>query len=265
MRNHLHEILEGDGFALGAQLRFGSASIAELFAAAGFDFVVIDGEHAPQTMVGIQAQLQAVNGYTCTPVVRVGRIDPAEIQMIADMGAGGVLVPLVRTAVDVERFVQACRYPPEGTRSFGPSRAHRYGFDRDYWPRTTPKVLTMVIIETAEAVENIDAILAVDGLDTFVTGPADLSIALGVPLEMQHPKLEAAIEKVLSAAKRTGKPAGVSFSPSGSAITQAVAEHGARLLLGGGDEWILKAGCSELVEAANALRKASAGVHAPAD
>lgn len=253
MTNRLHELLEGDGLALGAQLRFGSASIAELFAAAGFDFVVLDGEHAPQTLVGIQAQLQAVDGYPCTGVVRVGRVEPAEIQVLLDMGAGGILVPLVKTAADVERFVQACRYPPEGTRSFGPSRAHRYGFDRDYWPRSAPKVVTMVIIETAEAVENIDEILAVDGLDTFVTGPADLSIALGVPMEMQHPTVAAAIELVLAAAQRAGKPAGASFSPSGASTARAI-ELGARVLLGGGDEWILQAGCAEIVDAVNALR-----------
>ena len=254
MRNRLHELLEGHGLALGAQLRFGSASIAELFAAAGFDFVVIDGEHAPQTTVGIQAQLQAVNGYPCTPVVRVGRVEPAEIQVLLDMGAGGILVPLVRTAADVERFVRACRYPPEGTRSFGPSRAYRYGFDRDYWPRRTPEVVTMVIVETAEAVENIDEILAVDGLDTFVTGPADLSIALDVPMEMQHPKVEAAIEKVLAAAQRAGKPAGASFYPSGASTVRAL-EQGARVLLGGGDEWMLQAACAEMVAAVSALRE----------
>jgi len=259
LRNHFSELLDGGGVALGAQLRFGSASIAELFAAAGFDFVVIDGEHAPQTPVGIQAQLQAVNGYECTPVVRLGGIDRAEIQVVLDMGAGGVLVPLVRTAAEVETFVQACRYPPQGIRSYGPSRASRFGFDREYWPRNTPKIVTMIIIETAEAVENIDEILAVEGLDTFVMGPADLSVALGVPMEMQHPKVEAATEKVLRSAQRLGKPAGVSFYPSSASMTRPV-EQGARVLLSGGDEWMLHAGCSEMVEAANQLREAS-GMH----
>jgi 2-dehydro-3-deoxyglucarate aldolase len=254
MKNRLREVLDGEGFALGAQLRFGAPAIAEQFAAAGFDFLVIDAEHAPQTMVGIQSQMQAMNGYACTPIVRLGRIDSAEIQLVADMGAGGVLVPLVRTAADVKRFVQACRYPPEGTRGFGPSRAHRYGFDREYWPRTTPELVTMIIIETVEAVENIDEILAVDGLDTFVTGPADLSISLGVPLEMQHPKVEAAIATVLAAAKRAGKAAGVSFNPSAAMVSQAV-EQGAKVLLGGGDEWMLQAGCSQMVDAARALRE----------
>ena len=118
MKNHLHELLEDGGLALGAQLRFGSAPIAELFAAAGYDFVVIDSEHAPQTPVGILSQLQAVNGYPCTPIVRFGRNDPDEIRLVLDMGAGGVLVPLLKTAAEVEALVRACRYPPEGTRRF---------------------------------------------------------------------------------------------------------------------------------------------------
>ncbi len=256
MRNHLHEVLERGGLALGAQLRFGSPPIAELFAAAGFDFVVIDGEHAPQTPVGILAQMQAVNGYACTPIVRFGRNDPDEIRLALDMGAGGVLIPLLKTAAEVESLVRACRYPPEGTRSYGPSRAHQYGFDSEYFPRSTPKLVTMIIIETAEAVENIDEILAVDGLDTFVMGPADLSVALGVPMQMQHPKLEAATEKVLLAARGAGKPAGVSIYPGAPSMTRLV-EQGARVFLGGGDEWMLHASCSEMVAAADQLREAT--------
>ena len=256
MKNHLHELLEGGGLALGAQLRFGSAPIAELFAAAGYDFIVIDGEHAPQTPVGILSQLQAVNGYDCTPIVRFGRNDPDEIRLALDMGAGGVLIPLLKTAADVEALVRACRYPPEGTRSYGPSRGYRYGFDTDYFPRSTPKLVTMIIIETAEAVDNIDEILAVDGLDTFVMGPADLSIALGVPMQMQHARVEAATEKVVQAARRAGKPAGVSLYAGAPAMDRLV-EQGARVFLGGGDEWMLHASCAAMVEAAHQLREAT--------
>lgn len=256
MENHLHDLLTNGGLALGAQLRFGSAPIAELFAAAGFDFIVIDGEHAPQTPVGIQSQLQAVNGYPCTPIVRFGRNDPDEIRLALDMGAGGVLVPLLKTAAEVEALVRSCQYPPEGTRSYGPSRAYRFGFDEDYFPRSDPKLVTMIIIETAEAVDNIDEILAVDGLDTFVMGPADLSVALGVPMQMDHPKVEEATEKVLDAARRAGKPAGVSMYP-GVAKMNRLVEAGARVLLGGGDEWMLHASCSEMVAASAQLREAT--------
>ena len=172
------------------------------------------------------------------------------------MGAGGVLIPLLETAAEVEALVRSCRYPPEGTRSYGPSRAYEYGFDADYFPRSVPKIVTMIIIETTEAVDNIDEILAVDGLDTFVMGPADLSVALGVPMQMDHPKLASATEKVLAAARRAGKPAGVSMY-SGVARMSRLVEEGARVLLGGGDEWMLHASCSEMVAAAAELAAAT--------
>ena len=240
--------------ALGAQLRFGVPAIAELFAAAGFDFVSIDAEHAPQSPVGIQAQLQAVTGTSCTPIVRLGRNDPDEIRLMLDMGAGGVLIPLVRTADDARRAVRACRYAPQGTRSYGPSRAHRYGFDQDYYPKSQPSIACMVIIETAEAIENIDEIAAVEGLDSFIIGPADLSIALGVPLETRHPKVAQATEKVLAAARRAGKPAGVVYSPSEPALMKQQAEQGARVFLASGDEWMLHDACQAMLSGAASLR-----------
>jgi 2-dehydro-3-deoxyglucarate aldolase len=254
MKNHFKELLTSGKVALGAQLRFGVPAIAELFAAAGFDYLVLDGEHAPQTPTGIQAQLQAVNGYNCTPIVRFGRNDPDEIRLALDMGAGGVLIPLLKTADEVEKLVRACRYPPEGTRSYGPSRAYQYGFDRDYFPQSQPSLVVMIIIETAKAVENIDEILAVDGLDTFVLGPADLSVALGVPLDFQHPKMEAATEKVIAAAHKAGKPAGISFYPSNLPFMRQRIAQGARVLLTGGDEWMLQESCQKIIESAASLR-----------
>lgn len=254
MRNHFKDLLTAGKVAIGAQLRLGVPAIAELFAAAGFDYVVLDGEHAPQTPVGIQAQLQAVNGYPCTPIVRFGRNDPDEIRLALDMGAGGVLIPLIKTAEDAAKIVRACRYPPAGTRSWGPSRAYQYGFDTNYFPRSEPSIVVMAIIETAEAVDNIDEIMAVDGLDTVVLGPADLSIALDAPMEMQHPKVEAATAKVLRAAQKAGKPAGVSYYPGNSARIQERIEQGARVLLAGGDEWMLHDACERLLESASAFR-----------
>ena len=103
-RNHFKQLLAQGHVALGAQLRLGVPAIAELFAHAGYDFLVIDGEHAPQTPVGIQAQLQAMQGYACTPLVRLGRNDPDDIRLALDMGAGGVVIPLLNTADDVQRM-----------------------------------------------------------------------------------------------------------------------------------------------------------------
>ena len=253
-RNHLKGLLANRQVALGAQLRFGVPAIAELFATAGYDFLVIDGEHAPQTPVGIQAQLQAIAGHACTPLVRFGRNDSDEIRLALDMGAGGVLIPLVKTAHDVEKLVLACRYPPAGERSYGPSRAYRYGFDRDYFAAANDSVVTMIIIETREAVENIDAILAVEGLDTFVIGTADLSIALGAPLDYQHPDVVAAVDTILSAARRAGKPAGVGYAAHDHTLMRQRIDQGVQVLLANGDEWILHEQCQQIVSQFQPLR-----------
>jgi len=254
MDNHFKQLLSAGQVALGAQLRLGTPAIAELFAAAGYDFLIMDGEHAPQTPVGLQAQMQAMQGYACTPIVRFGRNDQDEIRLALDIGAGGVLIPLIKTVAEAEKTVAACRYPPSGTRSYGPSRAHRYGFDRDYFPRTQPELVVMVIIETAEAVDAIDDLVAVDGLDVVVMGTADLSIALGVPLETQHPKVEAAIEKVIAAANRVGKPTAIGYDAANPAVMKARIKQGARVLLASGDEWMLQAACQAVISGVAGLR-----------
>ncbi len=253
MNNHLKTLLAEGKVALGAQLRLGVPSIAELFAAAGFDYLILDGEHAPQTPVGIQAQLQAVNGYDCTPIVRLGRNDPDEIRLYLDMGAGGVLIPLIRTAADAEKTVNACYYPPKGTRGYGPSRAHKWGFDKDYYARG-PQVVVLFVLETAEAVENIDSILAVEGVDGVIMGPADLSIELGVPLEMGHPKVMAATETVIGAAKHAGKAAGIIYDANNLPRMRHRITQGARILLAAGDEWMLQAAAQATVASAADLR-----------
>jgi 2-dehydro-3-deoxyglucarate aldolase len=254
MKNHFKQLVAAGQVALGAQLRLGTPAIAELFAAAGYDFLVLDGEHAPQTPVGLQAQMQAMNGYACTPIVRFGRNDPDEIRLALDIGAGGVLIPLIKTAAEAAQTVAACRYPPVGTRSYGPSRAHRYGFDRDYFPRSEPDVVVMVIIETAEAVEAIDEIVAVDGLDVVVMGTADLSIALGVPLQTTHPNVGAAIDKVIDAANRVGKPTAIGYEAGNPDRMRTQIRQGARVMLASGDEWILQAACATVVSGVAALR-----------
>ena len=254
MDNHLKQLLAAGKVALGAQLRLGTPAIAELFAAAGYDFLVIDGEHAPQTSAGVQLQMQGMNGYACTPIVRFGRNDPDEIRLALDCGAGGVLIPLVKTAADVAKAVAYCRYPPAGTRSYGPSRAYLYGLDKDYFPRREPELVVMVIIETAEAIEAIDEIVTVDGLDAVVMGTADLSMALGVPLQTTHPTVEAAVEKVIAAANKVGKPTAIGYDASKPDVMQAQIAKGARLLLASGDEWMLAAACAGVVKGVAALR-----------
>ena len=147
MKKTMKERLLAGELLLGGQLRFGTPAIAELFGHAGFDYLVIDGEHAPQTPVGVQAQLQAIGCTAATPIVRLGRTDPDEIRLYLDMGATGIVVPLIRTAEQAKVGADACRYPPKGTRSFGPARAAAYGSDTTYFPEFNDEVLFLPIIE----------------------------------------------------------------------------------------------------------------------
>src|SRR3989304_799190 len=151
MKNRVRELFQAGKIAVGAQLRFGSP--------------VIDTEHAPQTPRSVQGQLQAAGCTNTTPLVRLARNDPDLIKLYLDMGAMGVVAPFVNRVDEAATGAQACRYPPVGTRGWGPSRAGGYGLHAQrYTEEINDCVLYIPIIESAEAVANIDSILAVDGV-----------------------------------------------------------------------------------------------------
>jgi len=249
MQNQLKDVLDRGQVALGAQLRFGSPGIAELFGHAGFDWIVIDSEHAPQTPVGIQAQIQAIGNSSATPIVRLPKVDEEQIRLYLDMGAMGIMAAFVNTPDDAESGARACRYPPGGVRGWGPHRAAKYGLSAvEYTEQANDLVTFMGIIETAEAVENIDGILAVDGFDSYVLGSVDLSISLGVPFDFECEIFQTAETKVLEAAKRAGKPPGIGVyrSPFEPGNMKQFADRGYQTLLVGGDEAFLSSGCQRM-------------------
>ena len=250
MKNRLKELLDAGEVVLGAQLRFGSPAIAEMFGLAGFDYLVLDGEHAPQTPVGIQSQLQGIGCTDATPIVRLYKNDPDLIRLYLDMGAMGIIVPLISTAAEANMGAQACRYPPKGTRGCGPARADAYGFDSNYIAEANDHVLFLPLIETAEAIDNINEILAVEGVDSFIVGPVDLSISLGIPFDFEHPRFLDAVKKVADAAHRAGKPAGMGLylDVLDPATYRQFVDQGFRLLVIGGDEWMLKRMCGMVVQ-----------------
>ncbi len=258
MMNQMKELLAAGKTVLGAQLRFGSPAIAELFGHAGFDYVLLDSEHAPQTPVGIQQQIQALAATPATPIVRVPKNDADLMRPFLDMGAAGIVVPFVNTAEDARRGAQALRYPPEGTRGYGPSRASRYGFDAHYFETANEQMVFLPIIEDVRAVTHIEEILALPGVDSFIIGPADLSISLGAPMQFDHPRFRDAVRTIARAAAAAGKPMGTGvyggdmFEPD---TYRSLIGQGFKLLLVGGDEWILHAGCRKLLAAAAAAGK----------
>lgn len=242
MKNLVREKMRAGKVVIGAQLRFGSPAIAEMFGYAGFDFLVVDSEHAPQTPVGIQQQIQAAAGTPATPIVRVPKNDPDLMRPYLDMGAGGILAPFIMGREDASLGARALRYPPVGTRGFGPARAWRYGLDPEYYKRADDEMLFIPIIEDAAAVRNIDEILAVEGVDTFIIGPADLSFSLGVPMQFEHPRFLDAIRTITAAGLSSGKPLGTAVygcDMYDAQSYQRFIDQGYTVLLIGGDEWML--------------------------
>ena len=244
--------------AFGIQLRFGSPAIAELAGLAGFDWILIDTEHAPQTPVTVQAQIQAAGCTPAAPIVRITRTDPDLIKLYLDMGAMGIVVPFVNTPEEAKMGADACRYPPRGTRGWGPHRAAGYGlFEEEYTAGIDDVVVYLPIIESAEAIERIDDIMAVEGVDGCIVGPVDLCISLGVPFRFDHPKYLDALRRVREAGQRTAKPVGHPLlgSPDDEENVRRQIEEGVRLLLVGGDEPVLKDGFRRAVEELGFLRK----------
>ena len=257
MNSRIRNLLEADKPAFGIQLRFGSPAIAELAGLAGFDWLLIDTEHAPQTPVTVQAQIQAAGCTPATPIVRITRTDPDLIKLYLDMGAMGIVVPFVNTPEEAKLGADACRYPPHGTRGWGPHRAAGYGlFEEDYTARIDDVVVYLPIIESAEAVDRIDDIMDVEGVDGCIVGPVDLCISLGVPFQFDHPKYLEALRRVRVAGQRTGKPVGHPLlgSMDDKENVRRQVEEGVRLLLVGGDEPVLKEGFRRAVDELAFLR-----------
>ena len=257
MQNRTKDLLKAGKVAVGVQLRFGSPAIAELFAHAGFDFIMTDGEHAPQTPVGVQAQIQAMSCTDTTPIARLSSNDPDLIRVYLDMGALGVFIPFINSAEQARIGAQSLRYPPQGTRGFGPARASRYGLDEEYFKKANENILYLPNIEHKDAIKNIDEILAVDGVDSFLIGPVDLSISLGIPMDFQHPKFRDAVNTVLKAAEAHNIPAGTGIflgDPTEPDVLKRVVDQGFRLLLVGGDEWILARGCQTLIDSCSKIK-----------
>ena len=226
----------------------GSPIAAEIAAGSGLDLLLIDGEHSANTLESIQLQLQVVAAFPVCPLVRVPFGDAVVIKQVLDLGAQNLIVPMVSSAEQAAALVQAVRYPPQGVRGVGSALARSSRWNRidDYLAQADDSVSLTVQIESAEAVEQVEDILAVDGVDAVFVGPADLSASLGLLGQQGHPTVVSAVERVLDAAGAAGKPAGV------NAFDPVVAEHyldrGASFVLVGADVSLLARASEQLAE-----------------
>ena len=176
---------------------------AEVMARQGFDALCVDLQHGTSEMKDVGPLLQAISQTDTVPVVRVAWNDPAAIMKALDLGAFGIIVPLVNTAEEAAKAVAACRYPPAGMRSSGPVRAIHYG-GPDYQAKANDEIVVMAMIETKEGIANLDAICATPSLDAVYIGPADLSFALGLAPRGDNPDPThlATCDKILAAAHK---------------------------------------------------------------
>jgi 4-hydroxy-2-oxoheptanedioate aldolase len=183
---------------------------AEVIAHSGFDWILLDTEHSPNEIPDLVHQLQAMTGGTASPVVRAAWNDPVLIKRILDIGAQSILLPYVQTVEEARRAVQAVRYPPKGSRGVsGSSRASQYGRVKDYLNRADEEICLIVQIETRAALEQLESIAAVEGVDGVFIGPADLSASLGHIGQLQHPETQAALQDAAARLGRLGKAAGI--------------------------------------------------------
>lgn len=231
---------------LGAVVSFNDPTITEAMASV-LDFVWIDAEHSPMSLETVQAHVMATNGSDATPLVRVPWNDPVLIKPVLDLGAAGVIVPLVRNADDVRRAVAACRYPPDGVRGFGPRRPSHYGRQGgpEFCKAENESIITIAQIEHADAVANLDEILAVPGLTGIVMGPNDLAGSMGHTGDPKHPEVVAAIELVLAKAMRAGVPGGMGFGGEVETLLGWIAK-GARWTTIGADFQLLMRSVTQL-------------------
>lgn len=195
---------------IGAWMSTGHVNNAEIFAAAGYDFVVVETEHTAIDVSEVLPLLIAIEGRGSIPLVRLASNDPTQAKAVLDSGAAGVLVPMVNSKADAELAVGGVKYPPLGFRGVGLARAQGYGatFD-DYLRRANDETLVVVQIEHKDAVRNIDEILSVPGIDATFIGPYDLSSSLGIAGQLDHPDVLASTERVLRSALEHGVAAGI--------------------------------------------------------
>jgi 4-hydroxy-2-oxoheptanedioate aldolase len=249
--NRLRTLWQADQAVLNGWLAVPSAFSAEVMAHQGWDSLTIDLQHGALDYQAMLGMLQAISTTATVPVVRVPWLEPGIVMKCLDAGAYGLICPMVNTADDAARLVSWTHYAPQGSRSFGPIRASMYG-GPDYASAANQTIVVFAMIETAQALDNLDAILSVEGLDAIYIGPSDLSLALGCKpvFDDVEPPVAAAIDHIVARAKAHGVVAGIHNGRVD--VARARVAKGFRFVTLGSDARLLASGSQELL---GAMRK----------
>jgi 4-hydroxy-2-oxoheptanedioate aldolase len=249
--NRLRALWRDDKAAINGWLAIPDGFAAETMAHQGWDTLTIDLQHGVVDYPAMVTMLQAISTTPTVPIVRVPWLEPGIIMKTLDAGAYGVICPMVNTREDAQKFVAWTTYAPKGTRSFGPVRALLYG-GADYPAHANDTIVRFAMIETAQALDNLDAILSVEGLDAVYVGPSDLSLSLGCKptFDDVEPKAAQAIDHILERARAHGLQAGVHNGRADTA--RARIAMGYRFVTVSSDARLLAAGSQELLAAMRA-------------
>ena len=224
--NTIRQIWQRGDAVVNGWLSIPSAFAAEVMAHQGFDSLTVDMQHGVVDYQVAVTMLQAISTTPVIPLARVPWRDPAWVMKILDAGAYGIVCPMVNTRAEAEQLVAICRYPPRGYRSWGPVRASLYA-GADYGDRANDEIIVMPMIETAEALKNLDDILSVPGIDAVYVGPSDLSLALGgTPrLDQTDPAVVRAQQQIVAACRRHGVVAGIHNATAAYALEMIAAGY----------------------------------------
>jgi 2-keto-3-deoxy-L-rhamnonate aldolase RhmA len=234
MANRLKVLVESGKPAIGTWVGFADPYVVEIIADAGFDWLLIDTEHFPISRESLRTILVAMKGSVSAPIVRLPSNALDHFQTALDLGAQGVVVPMVSTPQDAAQAVAFCRYPPLGTRGFSPTRASRYFQDLEQYAETANgQIFLIVQIETPQAVANVDEILATSGIDGIFIGPSDLASFMNMPARTNHPEVERVVGQLIDRAGARSMPFGLpTWTPE---ECMSYVKRGARLLTLGSD------------------------------
>ena len=245
-RNHFKAALRAGRPQLGLWNSLCSNFSTEVIAGAGFDCIVLDMEHSPNEVFGVLSQLQAIAPYEgVSAIVRPPWNDPVIIKRVLDVGAQTLLIPYVQNVDEARRAVEATRYPPDGFRGVAvATRANKWGRVKDYFKRVNDELCVIVQLETSFALEHLEAIAALDGIDCIFIGPSDLSASLGHLGDAQAPEVRAAIDDAFARTKRAGKAAGILMTVEADA--QRYLKEGVEFVAVGSDVGLLARGAEAL-------------------
>lgn len=227
LNNKVKKKLAANQLTIGSWITMAHMSIPEIMASANFDWLTIDMEHSVIELSDAQALISIIESKGIVPLVRVSENRSNLIKRVMDAGAYGVIVPMVNSVQDAENAVNAVKYPPRGSRGVGLARAQKYGIGFDEYVKNLNKnSIVIVQIEHIDAVDNLESIISVKGVDGCIIGPYDLSSSLGIPGKFDHPKMKKAINHIEKTCKKLNLPLGFHVIPAEYKLARKKIERG---------------------------------------